>query len=305
MLLAILLLYGCIPGRMETISDIEMEFEDIEQIEVIGGALEISYRGGPETKKVFLNALLESNDASSKGIYYRRSGNKLLVEARAKGMGSFLWGNRTTGFIHITGPEEVYLQMKNSSGSMDVSRVRHDKISLKASSGRIYANDIHSGNLEVQLSSGRVDMEDLEGVVYLQVSSGRGSLKNIDGDVRFKGSSGLVEVSDVRGMVSGTMSSGKATLENIAELGEIKLSSGMLDAKNCGLASGTYLQASSGLLKVATHSNLQDFNFDFSVGSGSLTIGNRHSSKNLKIDNGSAVTIRGNVRSGKMDISEY
>ncbi|MFC4874984.1 DUF4097 family beta strand repeat-containing protein [Negadavirga shengliensis] len=290
---------------METISDIEMAFEGIEEIEVIGEALEISYRGGPEAKEVFLNGLLESNDASTEGISYHRSGNKLRVEAKTGGMGSFLWGKRTAGFINLTGPEDIYLQMKSSSGSMDVSHVRHQKILLKASSGRIYASDIHSDDLQIQISSGRAEAEDLEGTVHLQLSSGRAGLKKTVGDVQFKGSSGFVEIIDVAGLVSGTMSSGKATLGNIAELGEIRLSSGMLEANNCGLGSKTYLQASSGFLKVTTHSSLEDFNFDFSVGSGSLTIGDRHSSNDLLIDNGAVVTVKGSVRSGKMDISEY
>jgi hypothetical protein len=69
-----------------------------------------------------------------------------------------------------------------------------------------------------------------------------------------------------------------------------------------GLSAETSLKASSGNIYIQTLSNLKNFNFNISSGSGLVRVGDSQSSGNLVINNGSANTIRGEVSSGKIEI---
>lgn len=262
--------------------------------------MEISYTGGEDTEKVYLTAFLESTDSGIDGIRYEQSGDELIVTFESDMDFPFLFGGQVDGFISLKGPKVMELDMYNSSGKLEVYHVQNENIRLRGSSGSIEAKDLDSPNLQVRISSGKVHLEDLQGHLDLELSSGMGSLDGMDGSVTFKGSSGLVQIENVNGLVTGRMSSGKADLNRVATLGEISLSSGMLVAEDCGLGVDSYFSASSGYMKVTTNSDLNQFNFDFSVGSGKLSIGDRSSSEDLFIDHGASHTIQGKLQSGRM-----
>lgn len=289
---------------METITDMETSYEGITRINVTGGALEISYTGGDETSKVNLTAFVEAADPDMDGVVVRREGDELFVDFESGGDFSFFSSFNVEGFISLSGPVDMAINMNNSSGTMEVTNVSNDEIVLRGSSGKIEGKGLSSSDLRVSISSGKVELNDIEGALNFEISSGMGTLQGMKGDVNFKCSSGLVRLSDIEGILNGNMSSGKADLARIQELGEISLSSGMLEADQCGFGTGTKLSASSGYMNVNTTSALDDFNFDFKVGSGSLSIGERSSSDDLYINNNAAVTINGKLQSGKLVISE-
>lgn len=296
----LLLSFGCNPLPKGTVSDIDTSFEGIRKVRVHGGALEISYTGGEDTDKVYLTAFLESTDKGIEGITYEQSGDELIVTFTSEMDFSLLFGRQIDGFISLKGPREMELDMYNSSGKLEVYHVQNENIKLRGSSGSVEAKDLDSPNLQVKISSGRVQLEDIQGNLDLELSSGMASLDGMKGSVTFKGSSGLVQIANVDGLVTGKMSSGKADLNRVATLGEITLSSGMLQAEDCGLGAESYFSASSGYMKVTTNSDLNQFNYDFSVGSGRLRIGDRSSSEDLFIDHGAGQTIRGKLQSGRL-----
>jgi DUF4097 and DUF4098 domain-containing protein YvlB len=289
---------------METITDMETSYEGITKINVTGGALEISYTGGDETNMVNLNAFVEATDSDMDGVVVRREGAELFVDFQSGGDFSFFSSFNVEGFINLTGPVDMAMIMNNSSGTMEVTNVANDEIVLRGSSGMIEGKDLRSSDLRVSISSGKAELNDIEGALNFEISSGMGTLKGMKGDVNFKCSSGLMRLSDIEGLLNGKMSSGKADLSRVQELGEISLSSGMLEADQCGFGTGTKLSASSGYMHVNTTSILEDFNFDFKVGSGSLSIGDKSSSDDLYINNNAAMTINGKLQSGKMVISD-
>jgi len=301
MLVTLLLLFvSCTSLPKETISDIEISFEGIEKVRVYGGALEISYTGGEETDEVYLNAYVESTDSGMEGVRYRQSGNELIVEFDTELHGSFLFGTQVDGFISLKGPRDMALDIYNSSGKLEVFHVKNESIQLKGSSGKVEGRDLESSNLQVEISSGRAELADIRGNLDLKLSSGMASLEGMKGNVQFQGSSGLVQLSDVQGKVAGKMSSGKADLKRVSNLGAISLTSGMLHAENCGLSEDSFFSASSGYMKVTSNSDLSAYNYDFQVGSGRLSIGDRSSSDDLYIDHGAAQTIKGKLQSGRM-----
>jgi hypothetical protein len=297
--LIILVVSGCDFGPLRVITNETETFEGVTEIQIRGGAIETSYVGSDDSETVTLEAFLESSNPQLDGIIYRRKGNRLEIEmGNNDGLG--FWTGRTKGYIAVTGPRKIALDVRSSSGVAEIRNVEHSDLDFRISSGKMEIHNIVCDKLVLKASSGRLHGENLQGDVDLSLSSGMATLKGVWGNVTFKGSSGSISISEVEGMVDGAMSSGKASLEDISEVGALSLSSGMLTAEEVGLGAATNLQVSSGYMKIQTFSPLDDFNYEFLVGSGHLSIGGQKGSENLKINNGATHTIEGKVQSGKM-----
>lgn len=297
-----LILAGCNFGPAEIITDEEETFDGIAEISVQGGALEVSYVGSDGASQVTLSAYLESNDPVSDGIVFKRKGDRLEVFLPNTDSPFSFWTGRTKGYVHLTGPKEIKLDLKGSSGVLDVAHVRGPSFDFSISSGRMELTDVTCETLKLSCSSGKLEATRIEGNVDLRLSSGMAVLSKVEGDVQFKGSSGSVTIKEIHGRVNGSMNSGKASLEQVTELGELSVASGMLTAERVGLGPVTELSVSSGYLKVRTDSDIDKFNYDFSVGSGHLTIGDQRVTNDIRKDNGSNHTITGKVQSGKMEL---
>jgi len=296
--------FGCNPLQMETITDMENSYEGITKVNINGSALQISYTGEEGTRSVNIEAFVEASDSEMEGVIVKRVGDELNVNFDSGNNGSFFSALNVKGYISLTGPVDMAVNFNNSSGTMEVVNVSNDDIVLKGSSGKIEGRNLKSSDLRVKISSGKLDLENIEGGLNMEVSSGMGTLDGMKGNVKFRGSIGMVVLSDIEGLLSGSMSSGKADLNRVSRLGEISLSSGMLEANKCGIGPETKLSASSGYMKVNTTSSLKNFNFDFNVGSGRLSIGDQSSSDDMYVNNDATVTIKGRIQSGKMVISE-
>src|SRR5680860_179504 len=128
-ILACIILPSCGLSQMHVVSDIEETFEGIEEIVIKGGSLEVTYEGSEQASEVFLNAYLESNRDRGMEITYKVEGERLTVAIRQGSSNG--WGNfNSKGFISLTGPENIKLQVNNSSGPTFISHVVSDKIDL-------------------------------------------------------------------------------------------------------------------------------------------------------------------------------
>jgi lia operon protein LiaG len=301
-IMILLFFWSCNIAPKEVVTDVEETYTNIREIKVKGGSLDVSYRGG-EVDNVHLVAYLESSSGGSDGVRISKKGTSLEIEARDSGnsFSFWNWGSRK-GYIHITGPIQMALEMQNSSGVLEVENVISPQLSFRISSGKMEVSRVEADRLQVQGSSGKISAQHIEGGVEASISSGMLDINRVRGNLNFKGSSGSVSISDVEGKVEGSMRSGKASLKRIQELGSISLTSGMLTAEEVGFGPQTRLEGSSGLFKVKTTSSLNDFNFDINVGSGMLTIGDGQYTSNAYIDRGSEHTVRGKINSGKMEI---
>lgn len=293
--------FSCGVAQTQELVNIEETFEGIEEIVVKGGALEVTYEGSDQATDVFLSAYLETNKRTDREITYRKNGKRLIVELRQNN--SVGWGNnQAKGFISLVGPEDMELEVSNSSGQMFISHVASDKIDLKISSGKIEARNLSSDQINLTASSGRIDIEGIRGNLICQISSGSGVISKVHGDVSVTGSSGSYRISEVEGTVNGTLSSGRISLTDVGALGNLSVSSGKIEATESSLGKETRFSGSSGSFVIQTNSNLGDYNYDLSSSSGGLEVGNTKTSKRLQIDNGSAVTVSGSVSSGKISI---
>jgi len=282
----------------------EESFEGIKEIEVNGKYLEVFYEGIENASKVTLNSYLKVPENSDLDLKFRKSGSKLIVEVtgNAVQLNFFNFNGGDNGFISLTGPEDIKLNIANSSGSIDVKYVKHDHIDLQVNSGYINALALNVKDINLKASSGSIKAEGLVGDVKAQVNSGSITMKEVQGDVNAQASSGSLKLQDVEGTVSGKVNSGSMKFDQIAYLGDLTVSSGSINATNAGLGEQTVLNSNSGSIKIQTPTDLTKFNFDLSANSGSVTVGEQKGSKRLEIDNASAYTIQGKASSGSIKI---
>ncbi len=248
---------------------------------------------------------MEVTESSSLDLRYRKSGTKLIIEVigDSEGLNFFSVIGGKSGFISLTGPENIKLTINNHSGSVDVKYVQHDLIDLKVNSGSVKALALDVKDINLKASSGSIKADGLVGQVNAQVNSGSIRLKEVKGDVSAKASSGSIRMEDVDGLVNAKVNSGSIKLEQVKLLGDLSVSSGGINTTDSGLSEFTQLKSSSGSINIQTTSDLSVFNYDLVANSGGVRVGEKKSSKKLEIDNGSVHTIKGKSSSGSIKIT--
>jgi hypothetical protein len=296
------LLASCGAPEKTVTHDYEETFQGVKEIELEGKFLEVTYEGKSGETEVNLNGYLEAAESSGMEITYRQSGSKLTIEVTGDLDIGWNFGNQTEGYISLTGPEDIKLNLTNGSGSIEVLNVVHEVIDLKVNSGSIKATALEVSQMNLNASSGSIKGEALTGKVNAKVNSGSISLKDVEGDVDAVASSGSLKLEDVKGVVDGKVNSGSIKLIGVAELGELSASSGSVKAENSGLGNRTLLQANSGSISIQTPSDLKAFNFDLKANSGSVRVGDQDADDKLNINNGASSTVTGKASSGSIKI---
>jgi len=295
--LALILLAG-VSFAQNVLVDAKKNYPNIKKIEVDGGWLEVSYQGGSGSA-VEVEAYLESND-SDQDIIFVTVGDVLKITHERK-QNNYNWNTKNKGYIKISGPASIALDLKSGSGSMKVANVSNESTSLKVSSGSISASEI-KGDLSIRASSGSLKIDRVDGNVVAGVTSGSAEILNVKGNVDYESTSGSLTADQVSGELSVALTSGNAKLTNIGTLGSLKFTSGNIRAENSGLGPNTRLNGTSGNFRIQTPSNLKGFNFSLSASSGNLKVGSTSTGKNLEIDNGVSSWVRGSVSSGNITI---
>jgi hypothetical protein len=280
------------------IVDANKSYSNIKSVEVNGGWLDVTYEGG-SSSEVKVAAYLESNE-TNQDIVFVTLGDVLKISYERNSNNSS-WNNKSKGYIKITGPREVALQLRNSSGSLMVNNVSNIETVLKVSSGKISASSIN-GNLDIQASSGSLKIDGVKGNVIAGVTSGNADISNVTGNVQYKSTSGSLDAENVGGEIDVTLTSGNARLTNIGTLGSLRFTSGNIKAENAGLGDNTSFSGTSGSFKVQTPSDLKAYNFSLKASSGNVKVGNVSTGKSLEMNNGSGPWVKGNISSGNITI---
>lgn len=278
--------------------DAKKNYPNIKKIEIDGGWLEVSYQGGSGSA-VDVEAYLESND-SDQDIIFVTIGDVLKITHERK-QNNYNWNSKNKGYIKISGPSAIALDLRSSSGSMTVSNVTNETTSLRVSSGKINASDI-KGDLTIKASSGSLTVDGVDGNVVAGVTSGNADILNVKGNVDYESTSGSLTGDNISGELSVALTSGNAKLTNIGTLGVLKFTSGNIRAENAGLGENTRLNGTSGNFRIQTPSNLKSFNFSLSASSGNLKVGGINTGKNLEIDNNATSWVKGSISSGNITI---
>lgn len=280
-------------------NEITKQYSGIGSLDIQGGPLEVSYTGNGDQKDIDIIAFLGQEEEREKDLVFVTVGDVLKVAYNPNR--KFDNYNGPKRYVKITGPENMVLEVKNSSGQILVDKVNGEKTHLSVSSGQIKASHI-KGELVLKGTSGNIQANEVSGSVTCSITSGVSTLTSIEGNLNFSSTSGKLNASHVGGKVNAQLTSGSISLDDVGELGEIVISSGNVKAKGAGLGNTTQFKGSSGSFSIHTPSDLTAFNYDLQAGSGSVSVGKSSGGKKLMIQNGASGTVKGNISSGRINI---
>jgi hypothetical protein len=135
------------------------------------------------------------------------------------------------------------------------------------------------------------------------LTSGNTTVDGVQGTVEYGSTSGNFTAKNIGSQLDVQLTSGNAKLENVKELGTMRITSGNMTALNAGLGPKTQFNGTSGNFTVQTLSTLNAFNYELRATSGNLRLGNTTKEKSLDINNNASTTVRGNVTSGNITIT--
>ena len=275
------------------------KYPNITQIEVESGWLDVSYQGGEGTE-VSVEAYLESNIADQ-DIVFVTLGDVLKVSYKKSGE-KYNWNGKNKGYIKITGPVALELEVRGTSGNISIQNLESKLTTLQLTSGNVAATQI-KGDLTLTATSGNLLANAIDGNVIARLTSGNSTIDGVQGTVNYGSTSGNFTVKNIGSQLDVQLTSGNAKLENVKELGLMKITSGNMSAVNSGIGPKTQFNGTSGNFTVQTPSNLGDFNYALQSTSGNLRVGNTTTEKSLDINYNAANTVRGNVTSGNITIT--
>ena len=275
------------------------KYNNIKQIEVESGWLDVSYQGG-EGSEVSVEAYLESNIADQ-DIVFVTLGDVLKISYKSSSE-KYNWNSKSEGYIKITGPVALVLEVSGSSGNIDIQTLESKLTTLQLTSRNVAAAQI-KGNLSLTATSGTLIAKEVDGDVNARLTSGNTSLDGIKGAVDYGSTSGNFTAKNIESTLDVQLTSGNAKLENVKELGTMRITSGNMTAVNAGIGSKTQFSGTSGNFTLQTPSDLGAFNFNLRATSGDLRVGKTTTERSLDINNNAATTVRGNVTSGNITIT--
>jgi len=274
------------------------KYPNITQIEVESGWLDVSYVGGSSTE-VAVEAYLASN-VTDQDIVFVTVGDVLKISYK-HGTGKYNWNSKNKGYLKITGPVALALQVRGNSGEISIQNLESKLTTLQLTSGNVAATQI-KGDLTLTATSGNLIANAITGNVIARLTSGNSTIDGVQGTVNYGSTSGNFTAKNIGSQLDVQLTSGNAKLENVKELGTMRITSGNMTATNSGIGPKTQFNGTSGNFTVQTPSNLGDFNYALKSTSGNLRVGNTTTEKSLDINNNAANTVRGNVSSGNITI---
>ena len=274
------------------------KYNNIKQIEVESGWLDVSYQGGDGTE-VSVEAYLESN-IKDQDIVFVTLGDVLKVSYKRSGE-KYNWNSKNKGYLKITGPKFMQISVRGSSGEINLTNLASETTVLQLTSGTVAAAQI-KGNLKLTSTSGTLKATGIEGNVEARLTSGNAYLENISGSVNYESTSGSLDAKNIDGVLSARLTSGIAKIENAKQLGSLAFTSGNVRAVNSGLGDSTQFTGTSGNFTIQTNSDLKAYNYSLKAASGNLQVGNSSGSKSLELNNNSSTWIKGTITSGNISI---
>ena len=274
------------------------KYNNIKQIEVESGWLDVSYQGGEGTE-VSVEAYLESN-ITDQDIVFVTLGDVLKVSYKRSGE-KYNWNSKNKGYLKITGPKSMQVSVRGTSGEINLTNLVSENTVLQLTSGTVVAAQI-KGNLKLTSTSGTLKASGIAGHVEARLTSGNAYLENIGGSVNYESTSGSLDAKDIDGVLNVRLTSGNAKIENAKQLGQLSFTSGNMRAINSGLGANTQFYGTSGNFTIQTNSTLNSFNYSLRAASGNLRVGSSSGSKSLELNNNASNWIKGTITSGHITI---
>lgn len=199
--------------------------------------------------------------------------------------------------IEIRVPMDIGLDLKTSSGKIEIEMIDTDEIRLSSSSGKIYAQDLAAGSISASSSSGAININGCRGPLQIKSSSGRVTAREVTGDISAGTSSGGQTYEVVEGNIAAQSSSGKISIHDQTGTLDLKATSGALEGNDLLLKGDSSFTTSSGRIMFDFKNDIDDFSFDLSSSSGIINAG-RSKAKGVLIIGSGKIRITGRSSSG-------
>ncbi len=171
-------------------------------------------------------------------------------------------------------PDKIFdtLNVKCSSGDINISQIKAKKNTFELSSGDININDLN-GNLIANSSSGSINIKNIKGAeVNLRTSSGNTYIENLESEeLNIKASSGDIKTDEIKSKnTSIKNSSGSVEINNLIGNLYVELTSGDINVLYRELKdTAVKIKSSSGSTKLIIPEN-SNFNIKCKLNSGSF-----------------------------------
>lgn len=189
----------------EEIQELELATSGIERLAIDAGAGSMEITGVSRTDKIMVTAIIQvpgKNDEDAREIIEQ----DLTLSLRKKGDVAELrswfdnsgWSFRDSSGsvrLEVRVPEQMSLDIEDSSGSITVSDVRGD-IDISDTSGSIRMFDV-GGNVRIDDSSGSILVNGVGKDIEVDDGSGSITIERVGGSVKLEDGSGGIRVSDV------------------------------------------------------------------------------------------------------------
>ncbi len=278
----------------------------IKRLEINSSFIEVDYQGGMGEELTFAGKIFgKSKDQNPYKIRYERLGEtmKVWIEVLENNKSWFM-NNALEGAFIFTGPSDLAIDLKISSGNAFVRNVNHDSLSFRASSGSISLQDVQ-GHIYAATTSGMLKLQNIKGDISGKVTSGSLKMNNITGNqMDISSSSGSIELVEINMQsVSLSTTSGSISMTDVAGLSRAKSSSGSIKGKNVLASETLNLNTSSGSIAIDFNNKLNEGKVSLAASSGSLSINGNKSSKKLEMGQGNSFRINGRSSSGSQKLT--
>ncbi|RUT73057.1 DUF4097 family beta strand repeat-containing protein [Ancylomarina longa] len=286
-------------------------YDSVDKLEIEGAFCDVEIIGENRSDVQF-EGIIQGTSGKSKGyiIHHKLNGKTLNIWIDSPNR---FWGN-IKGDLKFMVPQEIKIDLKNTSGDVFCSGIVAEYLKFKASSGDINIRKL-KGNLDLLTTSGEVTVKELVGNAHIVSSSGDQELKFINGDIESKATSGDLKFTEIHGDVNSRTSSGDIDIEglvgvfrNVSTSGNVNInnsktalhltaSSGDIEGENIILVGESYFTTTSGNVYLNLNNNFEQLSFDLVASSGDLRVGNQKTEKKLYHENGD-IWIHGKSSSG-------
>ena len=237
---------------------------------------------------------------------------------------NFISFNTEEQYIKIYVTEDQYADIQSSSGGIEIDDVNIGGI-IYSNSGGLSINRSEADSIDIKVSSGRTILENIKyNSIKTDQDSGKFVISNCEaGTINSKSTSGGVEFENVTAdSIDVNVTSGGIDFTNVdAKSANLESTSGSVNLEGCEITdltgdsnSGGFkaqetkidtanVKVTSGGLRLDLIGDVNDYDFDLNVSSGSVNVNDEKKSSGYLVDTGKDKKITAKTNSGSININ--
>ena len=270
----------------------DFEYDGIREIEIVAGTFKVDVQG----TRGRTTSLEVRNKPDNFQVLHSRSGDRLEIWVERK----FSFLNRLhRGELVLRVPGDTELQIRTSTGTIDVRNITTDRLSVDTTTGRITLEEI-SASMSVETSTGTVEILDSAGRFDIRSTTGKIELRRATGNVAAESSTGHHSYEDLIGDLVIRSTTGRIEIDGMQGTLDLRTSTGGQDGRGIVLTGDSSFESSTGRIRMDFAGNIEQFEFDLRSTTGSLRVGREESQRRLYLG-GTGFTIRGKSSTGSQE----